>query len=131
MRFSTKKLLLVCGVGSLSLVGCKSPDTSSPTTMPTPETNMKMPGPTTMSVASANPVPAAAAPAAKDMTHSLEKDQPYFTTEPTSAAATPAGTLPTGSKVLVIIPGAPYSQVVTDKGISAYTATDGLKPLGR
>jgi hypothetical protein len=91
---------------------------------------MKMPGPTTMSVAPANPMPVAAPPAAKDMTHVLEKDQPYFTTAPT-ASATPAGTLPTGSKVLVMSPGAPYSQVVTDKGISAYTATDGLKPLGK
>jgi hypothetical protein len=64
------------------------------------------------------------------MTHSLEKDQPYFTTEPGPSAA-PAGTLPAGSKVLVTVPGVPYSQVVTDKGINAYTATDGLKPLGK
>jgi len=36
-----------------------------------------------------------------------------------------------GAKVLVIVPGAQYSQVVTDKGISAYTPTDGLKPIGK
>src|SRR5579871_1958537 len=112
MRFS-KKLAVVC-LGGLSVVGCKSMS-SSPTTMPAPEANMKMPGPTTMSVAPANPMPVAAPPAAKDMTHVLEKDQPYYTMEPT--ASTPAaGTLSAGSKVLVMNPGVPYSQVVTDKG---------------
>jgi hypothetical protein len=134
MRFSTKMLLVVCGVGSFAMVGCKgtaaSPSAPEATTMPMPETNMRSPGPTTMSVAPAAPQPMAAAPAAKDMTHSVEKDQPYFTTEPT-ASATPAGTLMAGAKVLVIIPGAPYSQVLTEKGINAYTATDGLKPLGK
>ena len=83
-----------------------------------------------MPVASANPPPVAAAPLAKDMTHVLEKDEPYYTTEP-AASTTPTGTLAAGSKVLVIVPGAPYSQVVTDKGISAYTVTDGLKPIGK
>jgi hypothetical protein len=130
MRFATKKALLLCGVAALGVAGCKSTNSSSPTTMPAPETNMKMPGSTTMPVAAANPPPVAAAPAAKDMTHVLEKDQPYFTTEP-GPSATPAGTLAMGSKVLVMAPGAPYSQVVTDKGLSAYTATDGLKPLGK
>jgi len=129
MRFA-KKALVACGMAALGAVGCKSTNSSTATTMPAPEANMKMPGPTTMSVAAANPPPVAAAPAAKDMTHVLEKDEPYYTTEPT-ASATPAGTLATGSKVLVIVPGAPYSQVVTDKGISAYTVTDGLKPLGK
>jgi len=98
--------------------------------MPVPETNMKSPGPATMPVAPANPPPVAAAPAAKDMTHVLAKDEPYFTTEPT-ASASPAGMLKEGAKVLVIVPGAQYSQVVTDKGISAYTPTDGLKPIGK
>jgi len=91
---------------------------------------MRSPGPTTMSVPAAVPQPAAAAPAAKDMTHTLAKAQPYFTSEPT--ASTPAaGELKEGAKVLVIIPGATYSQVVTEKGISAYTPTDGLKPIGK
>jgi hypothetical protein len=33
--------------------------------------------------------------------------------------------------VLVLIPGATYSQVVSDTGVQAYTETDGLKPLGK
>ena len=128
MRVTMKKVMVVFGMAALGVVGCKSMNTSAttmPSTMPAPTTMaapMTMTPPTTM--------PAAAAPATKDMTHVLEKEQPYFTSEP-GPSATPAGMLAMGSKVLVIIPGAQYSQVMTDKGISAYTATDGLKPLGK
>jgi hypothetical protein len=129
MRLSRLSLILACLAGGIyATVGChtSSSETPLPTTMPAPETNMKTPGPTTM------PVPSAAAPPAKDMTHALTKDEPYFTVEPGGTSTpTPAGTLKAGSKVLVIIPGAPYSQVVTDTGISAYTMTEGLKPLGK
>ena len=124
MRVTMKKLMVVFGMGALGAMGCKSMTSTPATTMPAPTTmaaTMTMTPPTTMP---------AAAPAAKDMTHVLEKEQPYFTSEP-GPSATPAGMLAMGSKVLVIIPGAPYSQVMTDKGISAYTATDGLKPLGK
>jgi hypothetical protein len=96
--------------------------------MPMPETNMKTPGPTTMAVPEVTPPPGA--PAAKDLTHSITKDQPYYSSMP-AAGATPAGTLKAGSKVLVLIPGADYSQVITDMGVTAYTSTDGLKPLGK
>lgn len=65
----------------------------------------------------------------KDMTHTLTKDQPYFTSEPSGPAAAPAGTLPAGSKVLLVIPGATYSQVTTSSGMSVYTMTDGLKSI--
>ena len=129
MQLSRLSLILVCAAAGVACatVGCHTASSEPPsaTTMPAPETNMKAAGPATM------PVPSAAAPAAKDMTHVLTKDEPYFTAEPSSATATPAGTLKAGSKVLVIIPGAPYSQVVTDAGVSAYTMTDGLKPLGK
>ena len=75
-------------------------------------------------------LPAGPPPAAKDLTHVLTKDEPFFASEPTPGAA-PSGTLKSGSKVLVLIPGAEYSQVITDTGVSAYTFTDGLKPLGK
>jgi hypothetical protein len=136
MPLSRKLFALVCTVGAAGLAGCMhaSPDSPPPvpTTMPMPETNMKTPGPTTMAVPSAAAAaqPPAAAPAAKDMTHSITKDQPYFTAMP-GAGVAPAGMLKAGSKVLVIVPDASFSQVVTDMGISAYTSTDGLKPLGK
>jgi len=136
MPLSRKLFALVCTVGAAGLAGCMkaSPDSPPPTatTMPMPDTNMKSPGPTTMAVPSAAAAaqPTAAAPAAKDMTHSITKDQPYFTAMPGPGVA-PAGTLKAGSKVLVIVPQVPYSQAITDTGISVYTATDGLQPLGK
>ena len=114
--------------------GSPPPAADAPTTMPTPMGNMSMPGPTTMPVPSANQttvvLPSAPAPAEKDLTHVLTKDEPFFINEP-AAAATPAATLKEGSKVLVVIPGAQYSQVITDKGLTGYTMTEGLKPLGK
>jgi hypothetical protein len=131
MRTSTKLLALVCSIGAAGVAGCMKASTETPPTATTmPDMNMKMSGPTTMPAPSAATMPAVAAPAAKDMTHSISKDQPYFTAMPGPGVA-PAGTLKAGSKVLVIIPGADYSQVVTDVGISAYTPTAGLTPLGK
>jgi hypothetical protein len=106
-------------ISGLSLVGCHKssppPDTIAPMTMtPAAEPSLTMGKP----------------PAAKDLTHELTKDQPLFASEP-AAGAKPDGMAKAGSKVLVLIPGADYSQVVTDTGISAYTATDGLKPVGK
>jgi hypothetical protein len=69
-------------------------------------------------------------PDAKYLTHVLTKDEPYFASEPTPGAP-PSGTLKAGVKVLVVIPGALYSQITSDTGISAFTVTDGLKPLGK
>jgi len=125
-------------VGAMALGGCHSatPDaTTQPTTMPMPTSNAPMAGPAaTMPVAPAKAmevtIPAGPPPADKDLTHVLTKDEPFFLSEP-GATDTPVGTLKSGSKVLVLIPGAQYSQVITDKGISAYTLTDGLKPLGK
>lgn len=69
-------------------------------------------------------------PAAKDLTHVLTKDEPYYASEPTPGMPM-SGTLKAGSKVLLLIPGTTYSQVISDTGISAYMETDGLKPLGK
>ena len=134
MPLSRKLFTLVCTIGAAGLIGCKSTPSDAPTTMPAPMANMTTGGPTTMPVAPATPpvVPTTPTPAApaKVMTHELTKDQPYFTDMPT-ASSTPAGTLKAGAKVLLLIPGADYSQVETDMGITYYTPTDGLKPLGK
>jgi hypothetical protein len=122
MRSTKASLGVLLIGGAFVAVGCASkpaPEMTPPTTAPA----MVMPPP-------AAPAVALKAPAEKDLTHVLTKDEPYFTDAPTPGAA-PAGTLREGSKVLVLIPGADYTQVTTDKGVSAYTATDGLKPLGK
>jgi hypothetical protein len=107
-------------VGGLVIGGCKPSEPA-----PTPMT------PTAMTPAQPEvPMPATTPPAAKDLTHVLAVDQPFYLSEP-GAAPKPAGTLMAGSKVLVLIPGAMYSQVLTDKGISAFTLTAGLNPLGK
>ena len=129
-------------VGSLAVVGChksaeSAPEVPGPTTMMAPETNGNVSGvtgPTTMAVPSAKQtevvLPATAPPAAKDLTHMLTKDEPFYLNEP-GANPQPVGTLKAGTKVLVLIPGATFSQVITDKGISAYVPTDGLSPVGK
>jgi hypothetical protein len=98
--------------------GCWNQSSSTPSNTPT-----TMPAPVVS-------LPTTTPPAAKDLTHVLTKDQPIFLDMP-SGEAKPVGTLKEGSKVLVMVPGADYSQVTTDKGIEVYTATDGLKPLGK
>ena len=82
-------------------------------------------------------IPATTAPAApayppprpSTPTHVLTADEPYFS-EPPAPGAKPAGTLKAGTKVLLVIPGATYSQVTTAEGMTVYTITDGLKPVG-
>ena len=51
----------------------------------------------------------------KDMTHTLSADSPYFTSMPKKDTP-PAGTFKAGTKVLVMIPGAPYSKVTAQNG---------------
>lgn len=132
MPLSRKLFALLGTVGAVGLAGCMhgstdSTPTTMPTTMPMPETNMRSPGPTTMAVPPAVAVPATVT---KTMTHTLTKDQPYFTSMPAAGAA-PAGIFKAGSKVLVLFPGADYSQVETDMGVTYYTPTDGLQPIGK
>ena len=143
MRSSTSSFAGLLLIGAVMAAGCHHdnpnsgsppPAADAPTTMPTPSGNMLMPGPTTMPVPSAKQttvtLPSAPAPAEKDLTHVLTKDEPFFVNEP-ATTATPAATLKEGSKVLVVIPGAQYSQVITDTGLTGYTMTQGLKPLGK
>lgn len=64
------------------------------------------------------------------MTHSFTKDTPYFASKPVSGAA-PAGTFKSGTKVIVLIPGAPYAKVLSADGVTAYASIDNLEPLGK
>ena len=67
-------------------------------------------------------------PDPKSMTHMLSKEEPYYDSMP-GADAKSIGTLAKGSKVLLMVPGAPYSKVLTDGGMEVYTVTDGLDPI--
>ncbi len=137
---------------SLFVVGCQSgvsPSTmpSTPTTVPmaqAPVTPPPSPGPApaapaptppapTVTAGQATPPPPVVAPTLppeKDMTHSFTKDTPYFATKP-GAGATPAGTFKAGTKVIVLIPGAPYAKVLSLDGVTAYASIDNLEPLGK
>jgi len=108
-------------------VGCKS-STSEPSTQPAAASETS-----TMASVEANaaPAPAVATPALaeKDMTHVLAKDEAYFSSMP-MAGKKPDGTLKAGTKVVVMMPRGPYSQVMTADGKRVYTPTSALKPVG-
>lgn len=84
--------------------------------------------PTTKAVATPKPVTKGEpATPAKEMTHWLTADQPYYTSIPTPGAK-PAGTLPKGTKVLLLIPGS-WSQIETADGKTVYTKIDGVDTI--
>jgi hypothetical protein len=129
-------------VVAAAAVGCKSstsePSTASAKSTPAPAAQPTAPTETTMAPVktasaptAAAPTPAIAAPALaeKDMTHVLAKDEGYFSTTPT-AGKKPDGTLKAGTKVVVMMPRGPYSQVMTADGKRVYTTTAALKPVG-
>jgi len=64
------------------------------------------------------------------MTHSFTKDTPYFAEKPAAGAA-PAGTFKAGTKVIVLVPGAPYAKVQAMDGVTAYASIENLEPLGK
>jgi hypothetical protein len=127
---------------SLVAVGCMSsspPPSTMATTVPvaqSPVTPPASPGPAppppTVTAGQATRQPAAAStlPPEKDMTHSFTKDTPYFVDKP-AAGATPAGTFKAGTKVIVLVPGAPYAKVQSLDGVVAYASIDDLEPLGK
>ena len=120
-------LMMLAGV---VVIGCGETQTPpaasvSPATMPSATATPLPPTmPATMPAAKTPPPPVSPA------THMLTADEPYFATEP-AAGAKPDGMLKAGSKVLLVIPGAQYSQITTDTGLSVYLLTDGLKALGK
>ena len=112
-----------------ALVGCHNEPPSSP---PPPTTAPVTVTPTAVNTSTATPpvvVKTAMLPD-KDMTHTLTADSPYFTSKPPKDAK-PDGTFKAGTKVLVMIPGAPMSKVTAQDGVVAYTSTDNLQPLGK
>jgi hypothetical protein len=75
--------------------------------------------------------PAVKMPAAfKDATHTLTMDEPYFKSSPASGGS-PEGTWKSGTQVLVMVPGAPYSKVKVGDGTEAYVKTASLKAMGQ
>lgn len=78
----------------------------------------------------ATTAPAAVAVKATDLTHTLSKDEPFFTSMP-GPGDKPAGMLKAGSKALLLVPMTQYSKVMTDTGATVYTATEGLEPIGK
>ena len=97
------------------------------TTLPVPSSgNMR----TAQAPSTAPVVDTPPALAEKDTTHVLTEDAPYYKSSP--AQGSPAdGTFKAGSKVLLLVPGEPYSQVKSQDGTTAYTTTAQLQALGK
>lgn len=131
-RFAPVALLAASAAVTLAS-GCKSNEMSGtsnrPETAAKPATMPMDEAPTAMTPATA---PAVAAPALKeaDYTHTLTMDAPYFASMPMGTAA-PAGTMKSGTKVLVMTPGLKYSKVMSEGGVTAYTPTAALRATGK
>ena len=66
------------------------------------------------------------APVPRRFTHAVAAEQPfYYSMRDTE----PAGSLPAGSRVRLASEGRPRCRVVDSRGLSVYTACDGLAPL--
>jgi hypothetical protein len=141
-----RTILLFSAAASIMLAGCQtSPSPSAPATpttvpvaqspvtppaSPPPSPAQPAPPPTPqIAVQGTQPPPVASTlPPLKDMTHSFTKDTPYFASKPAKGAA-PDGTFKAGTKVIVLIPGAPYCKVLSQDGVTAYASIDDLEPL--
>lgn len=66
----------------------------------------------------------------KDATHVLKTDSPFYASMP-STGDKPEGTWKAGTPLLVMVPGAPYSQVKTASGTEAYVPTMNLKSVAK
>lgn len=64
----------------------------------------------------------------KDATHTLTSDEAIYKS---SSGGTPQGLLKKGTPVLVLVPGATYSQVTTGDGTTGYVETSALAPKGK
>ncbi len=60
--------------------------------------------------------------------HEVTRDEPYYTTSPAQGRP-PDGIFKAGTKVTVTEDAGSYSRVVSEDGITAYVATDALKPI--
>jgi hypothetical protein len=104
--------------------------TVTPPAQPPATTDKPAPTPTPPIAAQATQPPPAPAtlPPLKDMTHSFTKDTPYYAKKPDKDTP-PDGTFKAGTKVIVLIPGAPYCQVLSQDGVTAYASIENLEPL--
>lgn len=132
MNFS-RTLSGLAVVGALSggmIVGCKMGSSEPPSTPPPASTPATQPSATIVSNQGKEPAPPVVMqkPAAASMTHVMTKDEPYYESMPAADTKSP-GTLKSGTKVLLMVPGAPYSQVLTEDGATVYTMTDGIDPI--
>jgi hypothetical protein len=66
------------------------------------------------------------APVPRRFTHELAAEQPFYYSARDTA---PAGSLPAGSRVRLASAGRTRCRVVDSRGLSVYTACDGLTPL--
>ena len=66
------------------------------------------------------------APVPRRFTHELIAAQPFYYSP---RSQEPAGTLPAGSRVRLSTEGRTRCRVIDARGLSVYTAADGLKPL--
>jgi hypothetical protein len=129
----TRTFTSACSIAILSaaaIVGCKS-GTATPTdTTPPPAVTPATQPSTAMPNQGKMPTPPVTLtkPDPATMTHVLTKDEPFYESMP-GADAKAMGELKSGTKVLLMVPGAMYSKVLTDSGETVYTMTDGLDPI--
>lgn len=121
--------LASCVTVGAVLAGCKSessppPTTPAPAVTPATQPSMVMPNQGKMP----EPPVTLEKPAPSSMTHVLTKEEPYYSSMP-GADAKAIGTLKSGTKVLVMVPGDPDSKVLTEDGATVYVPTDGLDPI--
>jgi hypothetical protein len=64
----------------------------------------------------------------RQATHEIIRDAEYYATSPAQARP-PDGTFPAGTKVSLESQNGSYSRVTSADGISAYVASDAIKPL--
>jgi hypothetical protein len=62
------------------------------------------------------------------LSHEITRDEEYYLTSPAQATP-PDGTFKAGTKVSLVSDSGSYSRVLSEDGVSAYVASDALKPL--
>lgn len=130
MKLTNRSAALALLLGA-AVAGCQSDSgmNGDATEMTAAPTTSRSAAPTAKPSAAVTEAVGDPAVTEKDMTHVLSTDAGYFNTMPT-AGARPAGALKSGTKVVVMMPRGPYSQVLTGDGKRVYVATAAIKPLG-
>jgi len=117
---------------ALLITGCQSGTPSAAASSAAPATATPAATPTLppeRSNQGTPPVPAAAPkPPTASLTHMMTKDEPYFDSQPGTDAKS-LGSLSKGTKLLLLVPGMPYSKVLTEDGATVYVMTEGIDPI--